>query len=67
VEAVRTKGQGAYAVEEIRRAESLSSANLQNAITAFREEGIFRPEGDGLVFDEDGYRATLALLRGLMD
>jgi hypothetical protein len=26
-----------------------------------------RALGDGLVFDEDGYRATLALLRGLMD
>ncbi|MFH1469900.1 MAG: 1-acyl-sn-glycerol-3-phosphate acyltransferase [Pseudomonadota bacterium] len=65
--AIRTKGQGAYAVEEIRRAESLSSANLQNALKAFREEGIFRPEGEGIAFDEEGYRGTLALLRGLLD
>lgn len=68
VAAIRRVGQGAYAVEEIRRAEALSAVNLQNAIKAFREEGLVQGNGDGaLAVEEGSYRETLAWLRGLLE
>ncbi len=62
-------GRGIYAVEEIRRAESLSAVNIRNAIRAFQEEGVFSPRsgGGGLDFVEDSYTWNKTFLRELMD
>ncbi len=69
VDAIHKVGRGIYAVEEIRRAEALSAVNLRNAVTAFQEEGIFRPRSDagGLEFDEASYQQTKRFLRELVD
>jgi glycerol-3-phosphate O-acyltransferase len=68
VDEIHKVGRGIYAVEEIRRAESLSAVNLRNAVKAFREEGIIQPvEGGGLRFEEHGYQETKRFLRQLVD
>ncbi len=62
-------GRGIYAVEEIRRAEALSTVNIGNAVQAFQEEGIFEPRGvaGGLDFNEESYQQTKKFLRQLVD
>ena len=69
VEAIRKVGEGAFAVEEVRRSECLSTINLRNAVRAYTEEGLFRIRdgGQGLEFDETSYRETAQLLRELLD
>ena len=52
-------GKARLAINEVQRPESLSVANLKNAIRAFREEGVLqiRVDGSGITFDEDVYTA----------
>ncbi len=66
--AIRQLGEGTYAVEEIRRAEALSSVTLKNALRAFKEEGILGSgEDGGLTIDSPACAEALAQLRQLMD
>ena len=44
---VQKVGQQLLSVGDIRRPESLSLVNLQNALKAFREDAIFAPRSDG--------------------
>ena len=52
--ALQELGQTMLAAEQIRRPESLSLVNLNNAVRALRDEGIlrFRTDGSGLEVDE---------------
>ena len=52
----------------LRRPEALSLANLQNAVSAFHEEGVIavRSDGGGLQLDEAAVASTAALLTGLL-
>lgn len=55
---VQEMGKGLLAVDELRRPECLSMANLENAVRAFREEGVlqFKSGGGGLQFDDAAWR-----------
>ncbi|MEL6347783.1 MAG: 1-acyl-sn-glycerol-3-phosphate acyltransferase, partial [Myxococcota bacterium] len=54
-------GRGRLAVDELTRPEALTMANLDNAVRAFREEGVLqvRAGGSGLQFDEAGVKQYL--------
>jgi glycerol-3-phosphate O-acyltransferase len=66
---MREVGKGLIEVEELRRAESLSIANLKNAVQAFREEGVLqmRTGGGGLQFDESATNQYMSDLGRLLD
>lgn len=52
-------GKARLAINELKRPESLSVANLKNALRAFREEGVLqiRVDGSGIAFDEEAHAA----------
>ena len=55
------------AINELKRPESLSVANLKNAIRAFREEGVLQicADGSGIKFDEMVHASYTADLKKL--
>ncbi|MCB9741683.1 MAG: 1-acyl-sn-glycerol-3-phosphate acyltransferase [Alphaproteobacteria bacterium] len=60
-------GRQLLAMEELRRAESVSSVLYKNALRTFQEDGLVRPRaGGGLTVDGESARATVASLRRLM-
>jgi glycerol-3-phosphate O-acyltransferase len=60
-------GRGRLAVDELSRSESLSVVNLNNALRAFREEGVIQLRtGGGLQFDDAGLEQYLADLEALL-
>lgn len=61
-------GKQRVSLDELRRPEALSLANLQNAVAAFVEEGVInvRSDGGGLQLDDAAAGATVRLLRGLL-
>ncbi|MFM2246770.1 MAG: hypothetical protein RL071_2844 [Pseudomonadota bacterium] len=61
-------GRQRVSVDELRRPEALSLANLQNAVTAFHEEGVIhaRSDGGGLQLDDAAAGGTVRLLKGLL-
>ena len=65
---VQEWGQVRLAVDELRRPEALSMVGIQNAIRAFREEGVLqvRSGGGGLQFDERAWKQYTADLRRLL-
>ena len=63
----QTLGRQFLAVQDLRRPESLSMANLQNALRALREDGIYTPRADGgLELDAAEGRKYVEQLRTLM-
>ena len=66
---VQKVGADLLEVEELRRPEALSSANLRNAVRAWREEGVLqlRIGGGGLQFDEGLLPTYGKLLRALLE
>lgn len=65
---VQEWGKVRLAVDELRRPEALSMVGIQNAIRAFREEGVLqvRSGGGGLQFDERAWTQYTADLRKLL-
>ena len=61
-------GRVRLAIDEIERHEALSLVNLQNAVRAFREEGVIevRAGGGGLQFNDDAMRHYTRTLRLLL-
>ena len=58
-------GKARLSIREIWFEESLSSVNINNAIRAFREEGVFSflSDGKGFIFDEEVYNQYINELR----
>jgi glycerol-3-phosphate O-acyltransferase len=67
-QAIRKLGVGMLAVEDVRRPEALSIANLRNAVRVFVEDGVFRlrSDGGGLEFEDASYKEYLELLAELV-
>jgi glycerol-3-phosphate O-acyltransferase len=64
---VQVLGRQFLAVQDLRRPESLSIANIKNALRALREDGIYTPRADGgLELDQREGRRYVDLLRSLM-
>ncbi len=67
-EHVQKWGEVRLAVDELRRPEALSLVGLQNALRAFREDGVMqvRSGGGGLQFDDRGWELYIRELRLLL-
>jgi len=65
---IQKVGEGLLAVDELRRPEALSIVNIDNAVRAYREEGVLqiRTDGGGLQFDQAALDAYGELLQRLL-
>lgn len=61
-------GRGRLAVDELSRSEALSVVNLNNALRAYREEGVIQLRtGGGLQFDDAGLEQYLSDFAALLE